>query len=56
MDTHPPGLVQKTLPKCAWRQDPDDNNGETKQEILCLPYIRGLSEQIEKANDHLGNS
>ena len=44
---HPPALVQKNLSKRSRRWDPDDNICEIKQDILCLPYIRGLSEEIE---------
>ena len=46
---YPPALVQKTLAKHSRQQVLKDSSEETKQDILCLPYIRGFSEEIEKA-------
>ena len=48
---YPPTLVKKTLSKCSRHQDSNDE--EKKRDILCLPYIRGLSEAIEKVTKDL---
>ena len=45
---YPPAVVQKTLSKCSRHQDPEDDSEEMKQDILCLPYIRGLSKETVK--------
>ena len=44
---YPPQLVKKTLSKKP-RQPPQQEDREEDLDTLCLPYIKGLSEQIER--------
>ena len=52
-NNYPPALVRRCLKKQRTRDQTQNETVEEEPRICCLPYIRGLSENLERTCHHL---